>query len=112
MKISDIPTLDCREKENVKFLITKFNEMSPVKSKGLNYKDDFKNDFDKLTKLVEMILDKKKFHLSGISFWSKRQNTFLTNKNDKSIKCTFVSKNLNELFLKICVYCYYKKIGE
>lgn len=112
MKISDIPTLDCRDKENIKFLIKKFNEMKPVKQKGLNYRDDFKNDFDKLTRLTETILDKKKFHLSGISFWAKRQDAFLTNQKDKNIKCAFVSRSLNELFLKICVYCYYKKVGE
>ena len=33
MKLNEIPMLDCREKENVKFLIEKFNEMKMIKNK-------------------------------------------------------------------------------
>ena len=38
IKLKDIPILDCREKENVKFIIKKFNEMKPVISKNYSYK--------------------------------------------------------------------------
>ncbi len=108
IKLKDIPILDCREKENVKFIVGKFNEMKPVVSKNYSYKKDFKNDLEKLTNLMNSIMIKKEYE-SGSIFYRVHSQTMTIKKRQQFI--TFYSKSLHELFLKVCVYCYYKK-GE
>ncbi len=105
IKVKDIPLLDCREKENIEFIIDKFNEIKPVKSKGYTY-EDFKKDSDKITSLMNKIMIKKGYE-SGSIFYRVHSQTMTLKKRQDFI--TFYSKNLNELFLKVCVYCYYKK---
>ena len=111
INIDEIPFLDCREKENNKILIKMFNDIKPIKRKGMNYKENFKGNIDNLEKIVDIILEKRKLEISTISYFSKRQYCQIIKaktKKEKKILTTIVSKSLNELFLKICVYCYYK----
>lgn len=119
MKINDIPLLDCYNKENSKFLIEKFNNMSMIKNKNLSYKN-FKNDIDRLSDLAFKICSKTNFKLTAISYFKNRQTAHLIkkdslklkNKEEKKDIFTFSSKNLNEMYLKICVFCYYKMKKE
>lgn len=109
ININDIPMLDCREKENVKYLIKMFNNIKPVKSNELSYKD-FKNDIERFTSLMHRILDKKHYALSGISYWNHKQSVFVSrNEQYGKTEAHIASKTLNELYLKVCVFCYYNK---
>lgn len=110
INIDEIPLLDCRYIENNKILIKLFNNMKPVKNKNLSYKDDFKNDLDNIEELMNMICKKKKKEISAISYFKNKQYCMVYDKSFKSklILATIYSHKLNELFLKVCVYCYYK----
>lgn len=105
IKLEDIPNLDFREKENVKFTINKFNNIKFVKDKGYTYKKDFKDNFDKLSNFMSFISKKSKMDLGAIFYSSKSQT--MTVSNDKEV-VVFYSQSLKELFLKVIVYCYYK----
>ena len=114
MKLNEIPMLDCREKENVKFLIEKFNEMKMIKNKNLSYRN-FKNDFDKFAELSYKICSKTDLDITTIMYFKNRQVCHLIKKGMGSKQkkegkdiYTFVSLNLNEMYLKIIVFCYYK----
>lgn len=110
VNIDEVPLLDCRYKENSKILIKLFNDMKPVKNKNLSYQNDFKNDLDNIEELMNMICKKKKKEISAISYFKNKQYCMVYGKSFKSklILATIYSHKLNELFLKVCVYCYYK----
>lgn len=108
----EILTLDCKQKENRKWLINTFNELKEVKSKGYNFKDTFKNDINKFIDFQNNLLNKYGFEKRGISFQIRNQNVYMQYKKDSRFGVSVHSRTLEELYMKICIFVCYVNMEE
>ncbi len=105
--------LDCKEKQNAIYLIKLFNNIDNVKKKNLTYKDDFKQDIDRLARLAHHLSDKTEYRISAVSYFERKQYCYLLRESTKMTKeelqdvYSVVSEKLSELYLKLCVVLFY-----
>lgn len=110
MNIKELGLLNCRKKENRKYIIQKFNDIDYLLKKGYEY-SDFKDDLDSLIELAQLLENKANVRISAISYFEHRQDCLMTvykdaSRKEKEFSVTVASLNLNELYIKICLICY------
>lgn len=110
MNIKELGLLNCRKKENRKYIIQKFNDIEYIVKKGYDY-SDFKDDLDSLIEFAQFLENKANVRISAISYFEHRQDCLMTVyenalRKEKDFSVMVASLNLNEMYIKICLICY------
>lgn len=109
MNIKELGLLNCRKKENRKYIIQKFNDIDYLLKKGYEY-SDFKDDLDSLIEIAQLLENKANVRISAISYFEHRQDCLMTvykdaARKERDLSITIASLSLSELYIKICLIC-------
>ena len=110
MKIEDTLRLDCREKENRDFLLEKFKKIPFIKENLTDLKD--------MKQLKEVTIDLVTSLFFKFNTLTKHEHRYVTlavydkantKPNGDMLIYTLYALDKKEMYIKLCVFCYYMR---
>ena len=110
MKIEDVLRIDCRVKENKEFLIEKFKKIPFIKENLTDPKD--------IKQMKEVTIDLVTSLFFKFNTLTKHEHKYVTialydkanmRPNGDQMVYTLYALDKREMYIKLCVFCYYMR---